>query len=181
VLGALPGVIGTMQAMETIKILSGYGRSLAGRMLHYDATETRVREIVLRPNPDCALCGPVASIVKPVVYEAGCGGRRGVKEIDVLETRRRLQNGFDGILLDVRERDEYAWAHLEGSRLIPLSEFAARLDELPREQPYLVYCKAGQRSAHAAAMMLEAGFADVTNVRGGILAWLEEAGEVVSG
>jgi adenylyltransferase/sulfurtransferase len=181
VLGALPGVIGTLQAMETIKILASYGTSLAGRMLHYDATDARMREITLKANPECELCGANASIRKPVIYEASCGTGGGVKEIDVAETRRRLQGGFNGVLLDVRERDEFAWAHLEGARLAPLSEFAAHLAELPRDQPYLVYCKVGQRSAHAAALMREAGFTDVTNVRGGILAWLDEFGEVVNG
>lgn len=180
-LGALPGVIGTMQAMETIKILTGYGRSLAGRMLHYDAADARVREIALKADPGCALCGESPSITEPVVYETACALAGGLKEIDVAETRRLLANSFEGILLDVRERDEHAWAHIGGSRLVPLSEFAARLGELPRDQPYLVYCKSGQRSAHAAVLMHEAGFADVTNVRGGIMAWIEEDGEVVQG
>ena len=179
-LGALPGVIGTLQAMETIKLITGYGRSLAGRMLHYDATEPRMREISLKPDPACALCGANATIDRPVLYEdAGTLMDGGVKEIDVTETMRLLANDYSGVLLDVRERDEHASAHLEGCRLAPLSEFMTHLDALPRDKPYLVYCKMGQRSAHAAGMMVQAGFADVTNVQGGIMAWLEEIGEVV--
>ena len=81
----------------------------------------------------------------------------------------------------MREKDEHAWAHLEGCRLAPLSEFMSHLDDLPRDRPYLVYCKMGQRSSHAAAMMVEAGFPDVTNLQGGIVAWLEANGPVVQG
>ena len=179
-LGALPGVIGTLQAMETLKLLTDYGTSLAGRMLHYDATDARMREISLRPNPDCALCGDQPTITEPVNYEITCGVDGGMKEIDVQETHRRLQNGFSGVLLDVREPDEHAWAHIPGSRLFPLSALPAKLDELPRNESYLVYCKMGQRSAHAVGLMMQAGFVDVTNVQGGIMAWLEEIGEVRS-
>lgn len=178
-LGALPGVIGTLQAMETIKLITGYGRNLAGRMLHYDATETRMREIALKADPACALCGVDATIDKPINYEQPASDEGGMKEIDVMEAKRRLQNGYDGVLLDVRERDEHEWAHIEGCRLAPLSELMMHLDDLPRDKPYLVYCKMGQRSAHAAQLMLQAGFADVTNVQGGIMAWLEARGEVV--
>lgn len=180
-LGALPGVIGTMQAMETIKVITGYGRTLAGRMMHYDATDARMREIRLKPDPACALCGDQATITEPVVHEEQTGrGEEGLKEIDVNEAMGLLKNGFDGILLDVRERDEHARAHIEGCRLAPLSEFMTHLDELPRDQAYLVYCKVGQRSAHAAMMMLQVGFPEVTNMQGGILAWMESAGKVVS-
>ena len=178
-LGALPGVIGTLQAMETIKLITGYGKTMAGRMLHYDATEARMREISLKADPSCALCGEHPSIEEPVNYASPSESNGGVKEIDVRETKRLLDNDFAGILLDVRERDEHAWAHISGCRLAPLSELMAHLDDLPRDQPYLVYCKMGQRSAHAASLMLQAGFSDVTNVQGGIMAWLDEIGEVV--
>jgi adenylyltransferase/sulfurtransferase len=180
-LGALPGVIGTLQAMEALKILTGHGTSLAGRMLHYDATYARMREIALRSDPSCALCGEAATITEPVDYEKRGASGSSLKEISVETGRELLQKGFDGILLDVREKDEHAWAHLEGCRLAPLSEFMSHLDDLPRDRPYLVYCKMGQRSSHAAAMMVEAGFPDVTNLQGGIVAWLEANGPVVQG
>jgi adenylyltransferase/sulfurtransferase len=105
----------------------------------------------------------------------------GLGEIDVAQLKTILANGFDGILLDVRERDEHAWAHIEGCRLAPLSEFPSHLANLPVDQSYLVYCKVGQRSAHAAALMQEAGIRKVTNVQGGILAWLQAEGPVVKG
>ncbi len=180
-MGALPGVIGTLQAMEALKILTGHGTSLAGRMLHYDATYARMREIALRSDPSCALCGEAATITEPVDYEKRGASGSSLKEISVETGRELLQKGFDGILLDVREKDEHAWAHLEGCRLAPLSEFMSHLDDLPRDRPYLVYCKMGQRSSHAAAMMVEAGFPDVTNLQGGIVAWLEANGPVVQG
>lgn len=180
-MGALPGVIGTLQAMEALKILTGHGTSLAGRMLHYDATYARMREIALRSDPSCALCGETATITEPVDYEKRGASGSSLKEISVETGRELLQKGFDGILLDVREKDEHAWAHLEGCRLAPLSEFMSHLDDLPRDRPYLVYCKMGQRSSHAAAMMVEAGFPDVTNLQGGIVAWLEANGPVVQG
>lgn len=180
-MGALPGVIGTLQAMEALKILTGHGTSLAGRMLHYDATYARMREIALRSDPSCALCGEAATITEPVDYEKRGASGSSLKEISVETGRELLQKGFDGILLDVREKDEHAWAHLEGCRLAPLSEFMSHLDDLPRDRPYLVYCKMGQRSSHAATMMVEAGFPDVTNLQGGIVAWLEANGPVVQG
>lgn len=167
--------------MEALKILTGHGTSLAGRMLHYDATYARMREIALRSDPSCALCGETATITEPVDYEKREASGSSLKEISVETGRELLQKGFDGILLDVREKDEHAWAHLEGCRLAPLSEFMSHLDDLPRDRPYLVYCKMGQRSSHAAAMMVEAGFPDVTNLQGGIVAWLEANGPVVQG
>ncbi len=167
--------------MEALKILTGHGTSLAGRMLHYDATYARMREIALRSDPSCALCGETATITEPVDYEKRGASGSSLKEISVETGRELLQKGFDGILLDVREKDEHAWAHLEGCRLAPLSEFMSHLDDLPRDRPYLVYCKMGQRSSHAAAMMVEAGFPDVTNLQGGIVAWLEANGPVVQG
>ena len=150
-------------------------------MLHYDATYARMREIALRSDPSCALCGETATITEPVDYEKRGASGSSLKEISVETGRELLQKGFDGILLDVREKDEHAWAHLEGCRLAPLSEFMSHLDDLPRDRPYLVYCKMGQRSSHAAAMMVEAGFPDVTNLQGGIVAWLEANGPVVQG
>ena len=165
--------------MEALKILTGYGTSLAGRMLHYDATDARMREIVLKADPSCALCGEGASITEPVDYEKREASGSELKEIGIETFRELLQKGFDGILLDVREREEHAWAHLEGCRLAPLSEFMSHLDDLPRDRPYLVYCKSGQRSARAATIMNDAGFPDVTNLRGGIAAWLDANGPVI--
>ena len=165
--------------MEAIKILAGHGTSLAGRMLHYDATTARMREISLKPDPSCALCGKSSSITEPLACDSSSSGPGQPKEMSVPSARAILEKGFEGILLDVRERDEYVWAHIEGSQLAPLSEFGQHLETLPRGIPYLVYCKMGQRSAHAARILMEAGFADVTNLQGGIMAWLDDKAPVI--
>jgi len=174
-------VIGTLQAMETLKIITKYGTSLAGRMLHYDATNARMRDITLKADPSCALCGETPTITEPLTSESSGLSTTGLKEITTHDAQKLLSRGFDGILLDVREQDEHARGHIEGCRLAPLSEFMNHLDDLPRDRPYLVYCKMGQRSAHAGTMMMAAGIPDVTNLQGGIVAWLEQAGPVVQG
>ena len=150
-------------------------------MLHYDATNARIREIALKPDPACALCGEAPTITRPLASRHSDTCATGLKEITIAAAQELLCKGFDGILLDVRERDEHAWAHIEGCRLAPLSEFTNHLGDLPRDRPYLVYCKMGQRSAHAASMMMEAGIPDVTNLQGGIVSWLEQDGPVVQG
>ena len=165
--------------MEAIKILTGHGISLAGRMLHYDATTARMREISLKCDPSCALCGKNPTITQPLPADDSLPATGELKEINIHSARVLLENGFDGILLDVREEDEHAWAHIEGCRLAPLSEFLKHLETLPRDLPYLVYCKMGQRSAHAATILMEAGFPDVTNLQGGIMGWLDENGPVI--
>lgn len=167
--------------METLKILAKHGTSLAGRMLHYDATNAHVREIALKADPSCPLCGRTPTITSPLAEERQEASSTGLKEISAAEAQEVLRRGFDGILLDVREREEHAWAHIEGGRLAPLSEFTAHLDDLPRNRQYLVYCKMGQRSAHAGSMMMDAGIKDVINLEGGIAAWLEAGGPVVQG
>ena len=167
--------------MEALKIITKYGTSLAGRMLHYDATNARMRDITLKPDPSCALCGEAPTITEPLISGNSGATAAGLKEIAVVDAQELLCKGFDGILLDVRERDEHARGHIKGCRLAPLSEFMNHLDDLPRDQPYLVYCKMGQRSAHAGAMMMAAGIRDVTNLQGGLVAWLEQAGPVVQG
>ena len=167
--------------MEAMKIITKYGTSLAGRMLHYDATNARVREIALKADPSCALCGENPTINTPLAEENKGICTTGLKEISAADAQEVLRKGFDGILLDVREREEHAWAHIEGDRLAPLSEFMNHLDDLPRNRQYLVYCKMGQRSAHAGSMMIDAGIQDVINLEGGITAWLEAGGAVVQG
>ncbi len=165
--------------MEAIKILTGHGTSLAGRMLHYDATTARMREISLKRDPSCPMCGKSPTITQPLSSDDSSPASGELKEMDIPAARALLEKGFDGILLDVREQDEHQWAHIEGCRLAPLSEFLKHLESLPRDLPYLVYCKMGQRSAHAATILMEAGFPDVTNLQGGIMAWLDENGPVV--
>jgi molybdopterin/thiamine biosynthesis adenylyltransferase/rhodanese-related sulfurtransferase len=172
VLGALPGVIGCLQAMEVLKLILGQGDGLVGRMLHYDALAARFREIKLRRNPSCPLCGESPSITAPVDYAETCQlkGAAG-SDLDVHELREILASGFTGVLLDVRQPEEHAAGHLDGCQLIPVRNLEAALPTLSSDDPYLVYCKVGQRSAYAVALMQQAGFRDVRNVTGGILAW----------
>ena len=148
-------------------------------MLHYDATSARMREISLKRDPSCSFCVKEPKITTPGSPTSLPSDFRQLKEIGVDAAQALIQKGFDGILLDVREPQEHAWAHLKGSTLAPLSELAEHLDSLPRDLPYLVYCKVGQRSAHAGRMMLEAGFEDITNLSGGIMDWIRRGGPIV--
>ena len=148
-------------------------------MLHYDATNARMREISLKPDPSCELCGNVPTITSPGTTPNSPPETTRLKEISATEALALIRAGFEGILLDVREPPEHAWGHLDGCRLAPLSQLSKHLEDLPRDVPYLVYCKVGQRSARAATLMLDAGFHDVTNLGGGIMDWMRLSGPVV--
>ena len=177
VVGALPGVVGSLQAMEAVKILSGCGESLAGRLLHYDALRTAFREVRLARDPQCPLCGPRPLITAPAAYDASCAADPpAVPEIGVEELREALDNGFRGVLLDVRQVREHRGEKIAGSRLVPLAELPGRLEALPADQCYYVYCSTGKRSARAVSIMREAGFREARNVRGGIVAWRTAGG-----
>lgn len=169
----LPGVIGSLQAMEAIKLLAGLGKPPLGRLVHYRALDTSFRELQIKKDPNCPLCGPRATITQPVSYQESCT-MTPLPEITTLELRQILAEGFDGILLDVREQDEYFMAHIEGSQLLPLSGWPAVAANLPKDVKYLVHCAAGIRSARAGEWMLQNGFEDVTNVAGGMKQWLQE-------
>lgn len=170
VLGALPGVMGSLQAMEVLKLLLDLGTPLIGRMLHYDALSARFRELTLRRNPSCPLCGDSPTLTAPEDYAQTCGVNT-APELTVQELRDELEAGFNGVLLDVRQAEEHAAAHLAGCRLIPLRDLESALPGLDPDTDYLVYCKSGQRSAYAVAMMQEAGLTKARNVSGGIMAW----------
>ena len=171
VLGALPGVVGTLLAMEVLKLILKQGDSLCGRMMHYDALAARFREIKLRKNPACALCGNDATITEPVDLEFSCAAGDSTGDLDVHELRELLQDGFSGVLLDVREPEEYSAGHIEGATLVPLRAVPSALAGMSPEETYLVYCKIGQRSAAAVQFMQQAGFSKARNVTGGIMAW----------
>jgi molybdopterin/thiamine biosynthesis adenylyltransferase/rhodanese-related sulfurtransferase len=170
VIGALTGVVGTLQAMEALKILLGLGEPLLGRMLHYDALRTRFNSIKLPKNPSCALCGSNPSILEPVDYQVTCSSSSN-GEIDVRELRQLIESQQAAPIIDVRSYDEYAQGHLPGSELIPLEDLEAGLSKLSPEADYFVFCHRGQRSAYAAQIMVQAGFSKVRNITGGILAW----------
>ena len=198
VLGVLPGIIGTAQAMETIKLLLGVGRTLAGRLLIFDARAMTWREVALRRNPGCPVCGDEPTVTELIDYEVFCGvkadpavaTRAGssdgaadaeVREIDPADLQAWLASEDPPFLLDVREPWEWAAGSLaeEGARLVPLGELGQRLGEIPAHRPVVAYCRSGQRSRTAARRLSEAGRGEVVSLRGGIRAWSEEVDPAV--
>lgn len=159
--------------MEAIKLLAGLGTPPLGRLVHYRALDTSFREIRIKKDPRCPLCGPSPTISKPVSYQPP-PAMTPLPAISTLELRKILAAGFDGILLDVREPDEFYLAHIEGSQLLPLSGWPAVAANLPKDVKYYVHCAVGMRSARAGEWMLNNGFEDVTNVAGGMKQWLAE-------
>ncbi len=178
VLGVLPGIVGTMQAAEALKLILGIGEPLIGRLVHFDALKMKFREFNLKRDPDCPVCGERPTIVSPIDYETFCHGApdltRAVPEIAVGELERRMKSGPPFILLDVREPFEFEMAQIDGANLIPLGELPGRWQELDREKEIFVFCHSGVRSARAAEFLRSAGFPRVASVAGGIDAWSEE-------
>src|SRR6266446_1225800 len=177
VLGVLPGIIGMLQAIEAIKMIVGVGESLVGRLLHFDALKARFRELNLRRDPECPVCGENPTIFSPIDYEQFCGARRDEEAIPTMsahELKRKMDAREPFELIDVRETFEYEIARIDGAKLIPLREIAERADELQREGPIVIHCHSGQRSAQAVRLLQQRGFADVYNLEGGIDAWANE-------
>jgi len=179
VLGILPGLVGVIQATEAIKLVLGRGEPLVGRLLLVDALSMRFRELKLRKNPDCPVCGERRTITHLIDYEEFCGVRgeeaevqTGVPEIAVEELKRRRETGEDLVLVDVREPHEVQICSL-GGMLIPLGDLARRAHELDSSRDLVVYCRSGARSARAVAFLRQAGFKKVRNLAGGILAWAD--------
>lgn len=176
VLGVLPGIIGSLQAMEAIKILLGIGEPPLGELLCYDALRTSFRTLRLAKDPSCRLCGPEASIYSHDNSETrstpDCN-MTDIPSISVDELAERLKHNPATLLIDVRQPDEHAEAAIPGSRLIPLGEIADRINEIPREGEVLVHCKLGGRSAKAVTFLQAQGIQGATNVEGGIEAWLQ--------
>jgi sulfur-carrier protein adenylyltransferase/sulfurtransferase len=181
VLGILPGAIGVIQATETVKLILGIGEPLIGRLLLYDALGMSFREMKLRKDPNCPVCGENPTVTELIDYQEFCGvpqaqaaeQENGVPEITVEELKSKLDNGENVNVLDVREPHEYEVANL-GARLIPLAELPERLAELDQDENLAVHCKTGGRSARAVKLLQDAGFQNVYNVKGGINAWSEE-------
>jgi len=180
VLGILPGTIGLIQATETVKLILGIGELLVGRLLLYDALGMRFRELKLRQNPECPVCGEHPTITRLIDYHQFCGVPRTQEtklmegEIDVREVKAKLDRGDQFVLIDVREPHEYKICHIPAARLIPLGEVAKRLNELDREADIVIHCKSGMRSAKACGILRQAGFQHVRNMKGGILAWSDK-------
>ena len=171
VLGVLPGLIGTIQATEAIKLITGIGEPLVGRLLLYDALTMRVRQLTLPRDPDCPACSDRATIRGLVAYEPACETpARSLGEMTADQLRAWRSEGREHALLDVREPSEHAVSHIDGAVLVPLGSLARSFDRLPRDRPVVVYCRSGARSARAVAQLRSAGF-DAYNLAGGILAW----------
>ena len=181
VLGVLPGLVGTMQALEAIKLITGIGQPLLGKLLHVDTLGLRFRTFNLRRDPECPVCGENPTITQPIDYEGFCGIKPlpSMNSISVRELNDLRQRGVPHFLLDVREPDEHATARIEGAVLIPLAQVTARAAELPRDLPLYVHCKLGGRSAKAVAALQELGFTNAVNVTGGITAWSDEVDPAV--
>jgi adenylyltransferase/sulfurtransferase len=179
VLGVLPGVVGTIQATEAIKVLLGVGEPLVGRLLLYDALAMSFEEVRLRRDPRCPLCGEAPTLRELPDYAAFCGAGRvpdgpPVEEVTARELKRRLDGGEDLQIVDVREPHEWAVGRIEGSRLVPLGTLAGRLGELDPSRTCVLCCRSGERSAKAARLLRERGFPRPLNLRGGLLAWARE-------
>lgn len=179
VLGVLPGIVGTLQALEAIKWIAGIGESAVGRLLLIDALALRFREIAIRRDPDCAMCGEAATITDLIDYEAFCGvapfGVAGqASEVTAEALAAELRGATPPVLVDVREQWEYDLAHLSGARLVPLGELPSRLAELPAAASLVTVCHKGVRSERAASLLRRAGFARVRSLAGGVDAWAEQ-------
>jgi len=178
VLGVLPGIVGSLQALEAIKYVTGAGQSLLGRLLLFDALKVRFREIALRRDPECPVCGDAPTITELIDYEAFCGlapaGGPAEMELTVDALQRRLAAGDTPLLLDVRELWEYAIAHLDGAVLVPLGQLGERVAELPPRAEIVAYCHHGQRSLAAARFLRAAGFHSAASLAGGIEAWASQ-------
>ncbi len=181
VLGVLPGIVGSLQAMETIKLILGKGDSLTGRLLLFDAMALKFRELKLRKNETCPMCGPNRLINQLIDYNEFCGIRGEeehesnlhVPEITPRELKHRLDNGDDLFILDVREPHEYQICNING-HLIPLGELPRRVHELDSSHEIVAHCRSGKRSAEAVDFLRKAGFRKIHNLRGGILSWSTE-------
>lgn len=176
VLGVLPGIVGSLQANEAIKLILGIGNPLIGRLVHFDALAFRFREIKLRRDPECILCGenPTIHSLEDLSIPCEMNTSPELREITVHDLKARYEKDEPFVLLDVREPSEIEVAKLPGSLVIPLGELLERLDELDKTAEIIVHCKAGGRSAKALGILNEAGFTNACHVQGGINAWSME-------
>ncbi len=180
VLGVLPGIIGSLQAMEAIKIILNAGAPPLGRLLHYDALQTHFREFKLKRDPECPICGENPTITELIDYDNFCGMNtptpNNSNEISVSELNEKLANSYTGIFLDVRETWEHDVAQIPGARLVPLATVPSIIPELKEhglDAEIIIHCKSGARSDHACEFLRGEGFTNAINVVGGIDAWLK--------
>jgi adenylyltransferase/sulfurtransferase len=183
VLGILPGLIGSIQATEAVKLILSTGEPLIGRLLLYDALSMTFQEFKIRRNPKCPLCGDQPTITRLIDYEQFCGvrGQEAAPpaaadsrwEASVEDLKSRLDRRENVFILDVRNAEEYQICRIPGSTLIPLPELPQRFHELDKGREIFVHCKSGMRSAKAVQFLRQQGFDKLKNVKGGILAWAE--------
>ncbi len=181
VLGVLPGIVGTIQTAETLKLILGKGDPLIGRLLLFDALAMKFRELKLRRNPECPVCGDHPTVTHLIDYAEFCGIRgeeapapqTSVPDITPRELKSRLDRGDDLFILDVREPHEYQICNL-GGHLIPLGDLSRRVSELDSSREIVAHCRSGKRSAEAVEFLRQAGFRKIWNLKGGILAWSDE-------
>jgi adenylyltransferase/sulfurtransferase len=182
VLGVLPGIVGCIQATEILKLALGRGSPLIGRLLLFNALDMKFRELKLRRDPECPVCGEHPSITALIDYEQFCGipDQRAAPaanpdEVTVQDMKKALADVKLGIkVIDVRDPDEYEISHINGVPLIPLGELPGRFTELDPNQQYYLHCKSGIRSLKAVAFLRQQGFKYVKSVKGGINAWADE-------
>jgi sulfur-carrier protein adenylyltransferase/sulfurtransferase len=183
VLGVLCGSIGSIQATEAIKLITGTGDSLSGRLMIYDALEMSYRTVRVRKDPECAICGKNPTITALIDYDAFCGAvseeaqeAASGSTITATELKSMIDNGDNIFLVDVREPNEYEIVSIPGATLIPKDQFltGAALERLPQDKRIVLHCKSGARSAEALAVVKNAGFADAVHVGGGVLAWVNQ-------
>ena len=182
VLGVLPGIIGALQANETIKLIIGQGETLVGRLLLFDALRMRFRELKLRKDPACPICGDNPSLRGLIDYDAFCGvgqaeaqqSRHTVPVITATQLKARLDAGEPVRIIDVREPHEWNICNLPMAELIPLAKFPSQMNSLDQDDDIVVICRSGRRSAHAVRLLQEAGFRKSSNLTGGLLAWSDE-------
>ncbi|HZP05852.1 MAG TPA: molybdopterin-synthase adenylyltransferase MoeB [Terracidiphilus sp.] len=183
VLGILPGLVGVIQATEAIKLILGKGEALIGRLLLIDALAMRFRELKLRKNPECPVCGVNPTVTQLIDYQQFCGikaetpqekaVKNGIPQMSVQQLKQRLDAGDDLLVLDVREPFEYQIANI-GGKLIPQGEVPQRLAEIDRDREVVVQCKSGGRSQRIAEFLAQSGYTKVSNLAGGILAWADQ-------
>jgi adenylyltransferase/sulfurtransferase len=186
VLGILPGTIGLIQATETVKLILGIGEPLVGRLLLYDALAMRFRELKLRRNPECPVCGDHPTIHELIDYQQFCGIPNQPHEpvavegdIDPTEVKAKMDRGDQFVLIDVREPHEYQICSIPNAKLIPLGDLPKRVNELDSADEIIAHCKSGMRSAKAVEFLKQAGFRKVRNMKGGILAWSDKVDPTV--
>ena len=178
VLGVVPGLVGTIQATETIKLLLGLGETLVGKLLTIDAMKMSFRTLTIQKDPTCPACG-THEITELMDYDEFCGGPSAhavseIREIQPSQLASRLKEGEQLEIIDVREPYEWAIGHIPGARLVPLASIADEIPRLDKRRETILYCKVGARSMHAAQQLVEAGISDVRNLAGGILRWIDE-------